>query len=70
MEEKQFWKKTAVCRLCVLQQIHVHRFLFTWKKSGGEATAPKGGEMVMVGVQNMKSVPFQALHFHSGELLM
>lgn len=45
-------------------------FLFTWKKSEGEATASKGGELGMVGVKNVKSVPFQALNFHSGELLM
>lgn len=53
----------------MLKLFHVHRFSFTWKKSRGEATAPKGRELVLVAVQNVKrSVAFQVLH--SGELLM
>lgn len=70
MKGKWSGKKTSASKLCMLKQIHVHRFSSTWKKTGGEATAPKGGELLLVAVQNVKSVPFQALHFHSDELLI
>lgn len=62
------WEK-AVSRLCMLKQTHVHRFSFTWRKSGGEATAPKGGELLLVAVQNVVC-GFPETHFHPGELLM